>query len=140
MGGARLIQQAGEIMTYPYSMRFLDTSGVTPVTIDFSPLYGWTEEQSRRRSTNISVNGKIFSNEWGSKRRWTLPIDHISLTDRNQIVTWWEDMDFFYFYPDYVNASDTRYNIYIINEACPMRARPGGWRNYFKGELIVYEK
>lgn len=118
----------------------LDTSGNTPSTVDFSPAYGWTEEQNRVRSTGYAKSGKYYTYEWGNKNRWTLPIDHISKTDRDKITSWWEDQDFIYFYPDYVNADSTRYFVWIINEENPMRARPGGWRNYFRGELILYEK
>ena len=127
-------------MAYTYPMRLLDTSGVTPSTVDFSPEYGWTEEENRIRSTGWTKSGKFFSYEYGNQLRWTLPVDNISKTDRDKIVSWWQDQDYVYFYPDYVNASGTRYFVYIINEENPLLARPGGWRNKFRGEMILYER
>ena len=127
-------------MAVSYVMRLLGTIGATAATVDFDPEYGWTEEQNRIRSQGFTKSGKLFMYEYGNKLRWTLPIDGISSADRDKIVTWWEDMDYIYFYPDYANANTTRHYVYIINEDCPMRSRPGGWRNKFRGELILYEQ
>lgn len=121
-------------------MRLLGASGNTPSTVDFAPEYGWTEEENRIRSADFTKSAKYFSHEYGNKKRWTLPIDNISKTDRDKIVSWWQDQDYIYIYPDYINASSTRYFVFIINEENPLRARPGGWRNKFQGELILYER
>lgn len=127
-------------MAYVYPMRLLDTSGNTPSTVDFSPEYGWTAPGNRVASEGFTKSGKFFSYTYGSKKSWKLPVDNISYTDSAKITAWCEDKDYIYFYPDYVNADTTRYFVYIINEENPMRARPGGWRNKFRGEMILYER
>lgn len=127
-------------MAYSYPMRLLDVSGATPSTVDFSPGYGWTNPGNYMREVDYSKSAKRYSYQTGHKERWNLLVDHVSKTDRDKIVSWWQDQDYLYFYPDMINDASTYYNIYFINEERPLMSRPGGWLNKFKGELILYEK
>jgi hypothetical protein len=128
-------------MAYTYPMRLLDVAPVTPVAVDFSPAYGWSAPGKRIASEGYSKSGKFYSYTYSTTKYWILPIDNISYADSVLINSWCEDRDYIYFYPDYVNAPATRYFVYFINEEVnPMYARPGGWRNKFKGEILLYPK
>ena len=116
-------------------MKLMD---VAENTVSFSPEDGWKREDNDSLSEDFSANSIFYSYNWGTKQKWTLSIELINKTDRDQIITWRQGRTLLDFYPDLINAPATKHSVYIINRN-PTRAIPGAWLTSFRADLVLYE-
>ena len=87
--------------------------------VEFSPRPGYRVPQRRKRTVIEALDGTPYIYEWGSKGRWEIPLDNISITDKSNLTSWWESMNTLTFTPNVPGAPSTTNSVFIVNEEAP---------------------
>ncbi len=113
------------------------TDGVD--TIDLSPRPGWNIPQNRAREITEQKGGLIEIYEYGNKQMYEVPLNNISESDADQLISWWENLLSINFTPDLQGDPGTTVTVKIADMDRPMQMWGGDYDDKFAGVLTLYQ-
>ena len=116
-------------------MRLRDNGNI----VDFSPREGFEAPEDVREVLHYAMDGTPYRYKFGQKKRYEIPVNNISSSDKSDIESWWENKTELTFHPDYENSPGTTVDVIIVNERHPLRMMYPRWADIYEGTLILHE-
>ena len=107
-------------------------------TVSFSPSDGYEIPNYYNAVRVQTLSGANYKYTYATRRRWEIPLQHISASNASIFNYWRNAGSYLAFYPDYLHDTSTLYYVQIINDKNPFEEMSGrGWEKFFDGDLIL---
>lgn len=90
------------------------------VEVSFSPRPDYQSPDDQNRMVKYAIDGTPHIIKPYKKKRYSIPLNNVNLTNASQIITWWEDLEQLTFYPDLENTPATTYTVMITQSQSPL--------------------
>lgn len=108
---------------------YLFANSATSVTLN--PLYDFKSETVKNISMERSPTGTLFMYQFGTYRRFKVPLTYVTSADKTRIESWWAVNTTVYF----MEQGGTAVQVKIVNESTPFSQRVKPYFNLFAGQL-----
>lgn len=113
------------------------TDGVD--TINVSPILGFRNPFDRREAVHVTLNGSVFTYKWNMKNLPEIPLVDVSLSDRDQFFTWWDEKTDLTITLDLDAFPGVTITGKLMNPAFPLQPWNAAEFDTFAGSLVVRE-